>query len=82
MNKRIILFHLKEALEELQLTVQSMEREPECDAADFQVAMGHLYHHLNTAWNGRACTDEEFKKCSDEHFYKWRKFPRNAELNL
>jgi hypothetical protein len=82
MNKQIVLFHLKEALEELQRTVKEVEQDSSYSVESLQVAMGHLYHHLNTTWNGKDCTDKEFKECSDEKFSKWRKFPKDSELYL
>jgi hypothetical protein len=81
MNKQVILFHLREALEQLQRTVKEVEQK-DYGVEDLQVAMGHLYHHLNTAWNGKDCTNKEFKECSDENFSKWRKFPKESELYL
>jgi hypothetical protein len=44
--------------------------------------MGHLYHHLNTAWNGRDQTDEQHRRCTDEDFARFRKFPKEEELYL
>ena len=82
MNKKVILFHLKEAQEELQRTAKEIEQDVSYGEEDFQVAMGHLYHHLNTAWNGKNCTNEDFKEYSDENFSKWRKFPKDSELHL
>jgi len=44
--------------------------------------MGHLYHHLNTAWNARNVSDKRHWKCSDKDYYNWEKFPKNWELLL
>ena len=82
MNQRVVLFHLKEALEELQQTVKQVEQDASYEVEALQVGMGHLYHHLNTAWNGKDCTDAEFKECSDDNFSKWRKFPKESEFYL
>jgi hypothetical protein len=80
MNKEIILFHLEEASEELERTIRELKEKDPYDFEEFQVAMGHLYHHLNTAWNDRNCTDEEHRKSSK--FNKWRNFPVESDFFL
>ena len=80
MNKRAILFHLAEAAEQLTKTINSIKTAPEYAFEEYQVEMSHLYHHLNTAWNGRDCTDEEDRAATK--FDEWRKFPDNSELFL
>jgi hypothetical protein len=42
--------------------------------------MGHLYHHLNTAWNGRGQTEEQFAKCTDDDFERFRRFPKDEDF--
>jgi hypothetical protein len=82
MNRHIVSFHLREAAEELNRTIAELERKESYDVEEFRVAMGHLYHHLNTAWNGRDQTDDEFAECTDESFGHFRKFPPESELFL
>ena len=82
MNHQVVLFHLREAKEELDRTVARLATKPEYNPEEFQVAMSHLYHHLNTAWNARDQTNEQFRQCSDEDFKQFRKFPRAADLLL
>lgn len=81
MNKESISFHLEEAKEELDRTVEQIT-DTEYSEEEFQVAMGHLYHHLNTAWNGRAASIERHSECKAADFNSWRLFPTNKELNL
>jgi len=80
MNKYVVLIHLKKALEELQRTVHALEQGNSYDRENLEVAMGHLYHHLNTAWNGQNQSDEQFRKCSEEDFARFRKFPSESEF--
>ena len=80
MNNNVVLFHLREAAEELNGTIRNLEQDPDYDSVDLSLSMGHLYHHLNTAWNGRDQTDEEFSRSSDESFRKLRRFPSQAEF--
>ena len=82
MNHKAVLFHLREAKEELDRTIAELERTPDYDVGEFCVAMSHLYHHLNTAWNGRDATAEAHRECVQSDFDAWRKFPQNAELLL
>ena len=80
MNKRVILFHLAEASEQLRTLVENIKNDPEYEIGTYTAEMSHLYHHLNTAWNGRGCTDEEHRTATK--FDEWRKFPDNSELLL
>lgn len=82
MNRDAVLFHLGEAKEELGSTIAEIESNPEYGFEELQVAISHLYHHINTAWNGRDVSLEAFQRCSQEDFDKWRKFPDYAELWL
>jgi hypothetical protein len=82
MNRSVVLFHLREAAEQLNETIQSLASDGDYDTEEFQVEMGHLYQHLNTAWNGRDQSDEQFEKCTDEDFERFRKFPNETELFL
>jgi hypothetical protein len=82
MNRNVVLFHLHEAAEQLNETIQKLEGSADYATEEFQVDMGHLYHHLNTAWNGRDQTDDEFAKCTDDSFKRFRQFPKASELFL
>ena len=82
MNRNAVLFHLREAKEELDRTITEIERDQGYDHTGFQIAMGHLYHHLNTAWNGRDASAERHRNCAQIDFDSWRKFPPNADLLL
>jgi hypothetical protein len=74
-NKEHLLFHLQEALEELSRTVNDCEKDPGYSDTELFVAMQHLYHHLNTAWNTRALPSERIEQASDEDFNSWGSFP-------
>jgi len=80
MNNRVILFHLEEAAEQLKATIEGLKTNQNFEKEAYQIEMSHLYHHLNTAWNGRDCTDQEH--LAGANFDKWRKFPNNSELLL
>jgi len=82
MNKEYVLWNLKEAKEELDRTIKEIENEPDYGYGDFVVAMTHLYHHLNTAWNAKGASKAETDQCSQEDFNKWRQFPSDNEIGL
>lgn len=75
MNTDYVLFNLREALEELDQTIKDLERDSEYGEPEFSVAMTHLYHHVNTAWNARNSTVEQSNICSEEDFNKWSLYP-------
>jgi len=80
MNRDWVLFNLREATKELTRTIVEIETNSEYDDTEFSVAMQHLYHHLNTAWNGRGTSPERAARCSQEDFYAWRTFPTDIPL--
>lgn len=82
MNRNVVLFHLREAAEQLNETIQELESNLDYGKEELQVQLAHLYHHLNTAWNGRDQTDAQFEKCTDEDFERFRRFPLESELFL
>jgi hypothetical protein len=75
MNKNAILFNLVEAREELDSTINELESDLGYGEPELMVAMMHLFHHVNTAWNARNSTAEEWQNCSDEDFNRWGRYP-------
>ena len=59
MNNKNCLFHLKEAREELEKIISKFESKSIYHEAQYEVAMSHLYYHLNTAWNSRNATAKQ-----------------------
>ena len=82
MNKEYIIYNLREAQEEIEETIQNLETDTEYEFGDYIVAMSHLYHHINTAWNARDAGELEVEECSENNFAKWRKMPSTDELFL
>ena len=80
MNREIVMFHLTEAKEELDKTLKEVKKSKDYDEGKFSVALSHLYSHLNSSWNASNATNTEFKKCSQENFDKWRRFPKDKEV--
>jgi len=82
MNTGFLLFNLREAQEEIEETIRELETNSDFGEPEFSVAMMHLYHHVNTAWNARNSTPEESKNGSDEDFNRWGNYPSDLELIL
>jgi hypothetical protein len=82
MNRNAVLFHLREAKEELDRTIAKLESDQRYEHPQFLVAMSHLYHHLYTAWNGQDASPERHRACAQSDFDAWRKFPSDADLFL
>ena len=80
MNARFIASNLKEAEEELRGLITRLESGEQVSFEDYHVAMAHIYHHLNSAWNGRNATDEQWRECTEGNYKKWESFPRDLPL--
>jgi hypothetical protein len=80
MNAGWVRFHLEEASEELTRTVAAFETGEGVDEEELRVALGHIYNHLNTAWNSRAMDDERLAVQSDQDFFTWRAFPTDISM--
>lgn len=80
MNKDFILDNLKEAKEELNRTIQEIEKDQVFDYNSYLTNIMHIYQHLNFAWNIRNVTSSRVKSCSKSDFNKWKQFPRDIEM--
>lgn len=79
MNKDHVLFHLEEAEKAIGDAISNIKAESDYEAVDLRIDMSHVYHHLNTAWNGREASEEDSRENSDENFDKWRSFPKDLD---
>ena len=80
MNKRLVAFHLSEAVEQLQSMMDEIPRDNEYGYGEFLVEMQHVYYHLNTAWNAKDVSDAVAEPGSDELFNRWGQFPTDLPL--
>jgi hypothetical protein len=79
LNKKIILYNIKEAREQLE-EIEKLFEENNLTEIDLQLKLEHTYHHLNFAWNIRFLTDKRFKELSDNDFNEWSKYPKELEI--
>lgn len=80
MNREFVLLHLREAAEELARTVNSIETDPEYDSGLFLVAMQHVYHHANSAWNGQDLAELRATNLTDQSWSRLGEFPSTFPL--
>jgi hypothetical protein len=80
MNAQVILSNLREAEEQLRSLISQAEQRPEFSFESFHIGMAHLYHHLNTAWNARNATRDQWVNQAEEDFKRWEQFPNDLPL--
>ena len=80
MNRNHVVFHLREAEAELVRAISEIESNREFGIGELVVAVQHLYHHVNTAWNGRNATEQQASNPTDAEFTEWSGFPRDLEM--
>jgi hypothetical protein len=81
MNIAWILANLREAHDELTRMIATINDSRGLEQIEFQIALAHIYDHLNTAWNSRAAADQRIAAMSDEDFYTWRAFPSDISMD-
>jgi hypothetical protein len=79
MNHRHVLANLEEAAEELNRTVEALRRPGRYSEGELHVALQHVYHHINFAWNGRLSTRKRSRACSARDFKAWGQYPRTIK---
>jgi len=82
MNKDYVLYNLREAAEELGRTIAEIEVDSDYGDEEFQIAVAHLYHHVNTAWNARHASAIQVEACVAADFARWRQFPPDIDMTL
>ncbi len=70
-----ILYELDEAKEHLESLIKELSENEVISDEEFRIYMGHIYAHLNRAWNSR----NQEKGISDENWEIMSKFPSDLE---
>jgi len=81
MNDRFILSNVREAHEELTKLLQMLESGERLDFEGFHVQMAHTFHHLNSAWNGRNISDNDWHEYTDETYARLKVFPSDLPMS-
>lgn len=75
MDRNHVLFHLREASEELLRTIAQIESESAFSRSEFAFPMLNVYHHLNTVWNTRSLEPRQIEVATDRDVNAWGMFP-------
>ncbi len=67
----MFVYDLVDAREHLTKLVEEMVANKQIDEMDFRIQLGHVYSHLNRAWNGRNTAEE----IDTERWQAQRQFP-------
>ena len=70
-----MLYELEEAKEHLESLLTELSENEVITEEEFKVYMGHIYAHLNRAWNSRNRETE----VREENWEEMRKFPTDIE---
>ena len=54
----MLMYDLDDAKEDLESLLTQMQNDPAFDEECFRVRLGHIYWHLNRAWNRRTVADD------------------------
>jgi hypothetical protein len=57
----MLMYDLDDAREHLDSLMAQMQHDPEFDETCFRVLLGHIYWHLNRAWNRRDVVDDQLE---------------------
>lgn len=79
LNWEIILTNIKEARKELQKLEKEIKAVERPTELNLELSLRHAYHHINSAWNIRHKSSEEYAKMSDADFKKWGRFPKGLD---
>ncbi len=80
MNKEIVTSHLEESLNEIKKLLSKLSDSMEYTEDDFAADLDHIYHHLNTSWNGRKQNKEQFNSCTESDVEMLRKYPNDSSF--
>ncbi len=78
--KEHTIFHLSEALEQLEKTVRELKENSAYSSAEFEHEIAHAYHHLNYAWNSRYLGPKRAWAAQEKDFFHYRQMPKDIDL--
>jgi hypothetical protein len=80
LNRRIVHSNITEAREELERIERMLSAEMPVDQIEFQVALQHVFHHLNFAWNIRHWPTRRYSSLSHTDFEDAGSFPKDLQF--
>jgi len=73
----LLMHELDDAKEHLETLMREMTEDSDFAEEDYRVQLGHIYSHLNRAWNTRDRVGTEW---TDEQFQEFSQFPSDIAL--
>ena len=70
-----LMYELDDLNEHLESLIDEMNDKGEISVEEYQVQIGHLYAHLNRAWNSRNATADAV----EQNLEKFTEFPKDIE---
>ena len=70
----LLMYELDDAKDHLETLMREMTEDAEFAEEDYRVQLGHIFSHLNRAWNMR---DRLGTDWTDEQFQKFSRFPQD-----
>lgn len=70
-----LMYELEDTREHLAALIVDIEKDLEFDETDLRIQLGHVFFHLNRAWNRRDLN----RNFSDEEWTLASKFPNDLE---
>ncbi len=67
----MLMYELEDAKEHLSQLIVEMESDPEYGEGNLRIDLGHVFSHLNRAWNRRDIPDD----LNDEQWEQASQFP-------
>jgi len=72
----LLMYELDDAREHLGALTREMTDASDFTEEDYRIQLGHIYAHLNRAWNTRDRTGTEH---TDETFHDSSRFPKDID---
>ena len=71
----LLIAELDEAREHMESLINEMQTNGKCDEESYRVQLGHVFAHLNRAWNGR----DKATELSDDEWTVYSQYPKDLE---
>ena len=81
-NRSLVRRQIVEAREQLQDLEKRLGAKSRLSEAEFEIFLGHAYHHLNFAWNCRRVPESKYRGLTRGQFRKWGKVPLRVAESL
>jgi hypothetical protein len=77
-----MIYNLEDMAEQIDIAISRLQEDESFDNERLEVHFGDLYHHLNTAWNGRYRRGNYQETQTDSEFFKDRQMPEDFDEYL